>query len=91
MKTGSSSSFKFEYNINGVPVKYVNSVKDLGVEVNANLNSSSHCSAISKKASQRTSMIFRAFRSRDFKFLIHVFKVFVRPMLEMLPQFGLHI
>ena len=91
MKTGSSSSFKFEYNINGVPVKYINSVKDLGVEVNANLNFSSHCSAISKKASQRTSMILRAFRSRDFKFLIHVFKVFVRPMLEMLPQFGLHI
>ena len=82
MKIGSSSSFKFEYDINGVPVNYVNSVKDLGVEVDANLNFSSHCSAISKKASQRANMILRTFRSRDFKFLILVFKVFVRPMLE---------
>ena len=82
MKTGSSSSSRFEYDINGVPVKYVHSVKDLGVEIGANLNFSSHCSAFSKKASQRAIMILRAFRSRDFKFLIRVFKVFVRPILE---------
>ena len=82
MKTGSSSSSRFEYDINGVPVKFVNSVKDLGVEVDANLNFSSHCSAISKKASQRGNMIFRVFQSRDFKFLIRVFKIFVRSMLK---------
>ena len=82
MKTGSSSSSRFEYHINCVPVKYVNSVKDPGVEVDATLNFSSHCSAISKKASQRAYMILRAFQSRDFKFLIRVFKVLVRPMLE---------
>ena len=82
MKTGSSSSSRFEYDINDVSVKYVNSVKDLGVEVDADLNFSTHCSAISKKASQRANMILRAFRSRNSKFLIRVFKVLVRPMLE---------
>ena len=82
MKTGSSSFSRFEYDINGVPVKYVDSVKDIGLEVDANVNFSSHCSDISKKDSQRVNMILRAFLSRDFKFLIRVFKVFVCPMLE---------
>ena len=92
IKTGPSSSSRLEYDINGVPVKYANSVKDLGVEIDANSNFSAHCSAISKKASQRANTILRAFRSRDFELLIRVFKVFVRPMLEYaLPQFGLHI
>ena len=53
MKTGSSSSSKFEYDINGVSITYVYSVEDLEVEVDVDINFSTHCSPISKKASQR--------------------------------------
>ena len=81
MKIGSFSS-KFNYKINGITLSYVNLIKDLGIIVDTNLSYSTHCCAISKKASQRANMILRAFQTRNLDSLVTVFKTFVRPILE---------
>ena len=81
MKIGSFSS-KFNYKINGTTLSYVNSIKDLGIIVDTNLSYSTHCCAISKKASRRANMILRAFQTRNLDSLVTVFKTFVRPILE---------
>ena len=81
MKIGSLSS-KFNYKINGTTLSYVNSITDLGIIVDTNLSYSTHCCAISKKASQRANMIVRAFQTRNLDSLVTVFKTFVRLILE---------
>ena len=81
MKVRSFSS-KFNYKINSTTLSYVNSIKDLGVIVDTNLSYSTHCCAISKKASQRAKMILRPFQTRKLDSLVTVFKTFVRPILE---------
>ena len=81
MKIGSFSS-KFNYKISGATLSYVNSIKVLGIIVNTNLSYSTHCCAISKKASQRANMVLRAFQTRNLDSLVTVFKTFVWLKLE---------
>jgi len=66
-------SFASHYEINGFKLKYINLVKDLGVEFDTNLDFSVHCLDISKKASTRANMLLRAFHATDLHILIKVF------------------
>ena len=77
-----SFSSKFHYKIIGTTLSYVNSIKDLGIIVDTNLSYSTHCCAISKKASQRANVVLRAFQTRNLDSLVTAFKTFVRPILE---------
>jgi len=65
IKAGSFTS-QFDYEINRFKLKYGNLVKDLGVEIDANLNFSVHCLNISKKVLTRANMLLRAFHTADF-------------------------
>ena len=57
-------------------------MKDLGVTVDSNLNFSSHIAQIASKAFQRSNLFFRVFKCRDRDFLVAVFKIYIRPLVE---------
>ena len=56
--------------------------RDLGIFVSNNLMFSEHCSKIASKASQRIGLLLHAFVPRDLDFLIRMFKIYIRPILE---------
>lgn len=57
-------------------------MRDLGILVDPKLSFTSHCQYIAKKASMRINAIFRSFQTRETSFLIDMYKIFVRPILE---------
>lgn len=77
-----SRNFKHVYSINSISLPSVESVVDLGVIVDSNLRFSKQVDSIVCKASQRSSLILRCFRSRDPFLLCRAFVVYVRPLIE---------
>jgi hypothetical protein len=53
-----------------------------GVIICKNLNFSMHCNNIVAKAYSRIYLILKSFISRDRVFLVNMFKIYVRPLLE---------
>ena len=68
--------------IGKISVPETNTIKDLGVYISHNLNFSIHIDKIIAKANRMSALIFKSFKCRDTKFLVHMYEVFVRPMLE---------
>ena len=73
---------KRSYTFNGDDIPSVSSMKDLGVTVDNELNFSKHISQIAAKAFQRSNLFFRVFKCRDRDFLVAVFKIYIRPLVE---------
>jgi hypothetical protein len=83
MRFGSTSFENLpEYQVGGMPLEYVSEMRDLGILVCSNMKFSGHVESIVAKAYARIDLIFRAFLSRDLKFLSSMYTVYVRPMLE---------
>ena len=59
-----------------------NLVKDLGLLIDPALKFTNHILDLSKRARQRSSLIFRCFISHDSNILIRAFKTYIRPLLE---------
>ncbi len=57
-------------------------VKDLGVFVDSRLDFKSHINSVVHRASAISSSLFRSFRTHNHAFLVRLFNVFVRPLLE---------
>jgi hypothetical protein len=70
------------YSIDGNFLECVNEVVDLGVTLSQSAKTSGHCKLKSKKALQVVGHIFRSFRSRNQKFLLDMFRVYVRPIVD---------
>jgi hypothetical protein len=70
------------YIIGNFNLEYVDCVKDLGFVISSNNKFSEHCSMIATKALKISSHIFRCFRTRDSSFLLKMFDVYVRPVVE---------
>ena len=60
----------------------VNSVTDLGVEVDTKLKLAKHINRIVHKALNRSYLLARCFVSHDTETLVKAFKVYVRPLVE---------
>ena len=73
---------KRSYTFNGDDVPSVSSMKDSGITVDNELNFSKHISQIAARAFQRTNLFFRVFKCRDRDFLLAVFKIYIRPLVE---------
>ena len=58
------------------------SMRDLGVIVTDDLNSSLQCTSVAQKAFNMTNLFFRAFKCRDRNFLTSFFNMYIRPMVE---------
>ena len=70
------------YIINGVVLKFVDHVKDLGIYISKNLDFTYQCNYVGNFAYRKIHLIFRSFISRDASFMIKLFTVYVRPSLE---------
>jgi hypothetical protein len=70
------------YSIDGNPLVCENEVVDLGVTLSHTGKTSSHCTLKSQKGLQVVGHIFRSFRSRNQKFLLNMFRTYVRPIVD---------
>jgi hypothetical protein len=77
-----SKNQNFEYNVFGSNISASLFERDLGVLLSHNLKPHAHIAQITAKAYQKINLIFRFFETRDFKFLIKMYSVYVRPILE---------
>jgi hypothetical protein len=64
------------------PIPSVLKVRDLGVIIGPDLKFREHINAMCKKAGYLSASIYRTFVMRDRKFLVDMFKTYVRPILE---------
>ena len=70
------------YELGQVVLENCDSMRDLGVTIDPELKFSLHCATVAKKASIRMNCIFRSFEIRDTKFLLDMYKTYVRPTFE---------
>jgi hypothetical protein len=69
-------------SVDDVALNNVDLIRDLGVLVDSKLKFNAHIAKIVSTAKQRSSLIFRAFLTRESKFLIIAYKSFILPLLE---------
>src|SRR5579872_673237 len=69
-------------SVDNVVLNDVSKIRDLGVIVDSKLKFTAHMAKNVTTAKQSTSLLFRAFLSRDPKFLIVAYKSYILPLLE---------
>jgi hypothetical protein len=68
--------------INNMTLINTDLINDLGVEVDNDPSYHAHIVNIVGKATQRVGILFRAFVTRDLKFMRKAFITYIRPLLE---------
>ena len=68
--------------VDNVEIDTVKQVRDLGVIVDSKLKFSAHIAKIVSTAKQRSALLFRAFLTRDLKYLITAYKSYILPLVE---------
>ena len=71
-----------EYEINGSKIPSVNSIRDIGIEVDQTMKFSNQCKSIAQRANRLSNLFFLTFRSGDREFMLNFFRIYVRPILE---------
>ena len=69
-------------SVDNVDINDVQIIRDLGVIVDSKLKFTAHIAKVVSTAKQRTSLLFRAFLTREPKFLLIAFKSYILPLLE---------
>ena len=80
--TGKMYHCDVSYSLNDSPLSCVDCVNDLGVLIPSDLKFSSHCSKVASSAYSRACILLKGFVTNDKEWLVHAYKVFVRPILE---------
>jgi hypothetical protein len=70
------------YSLNDTELETVSNIRDLGIIVSQDLKPHLHIVKIVSQASVRACLIYRAFITRRHGFLLNMYKVFVRPIVE---------
>jgi hypothetical protein len=73
---------RYTYNIGGCLLKEVESEKDLGIIVAADMKSSEQCTQAYNKASRILGMIKRTIKNKEERTMVCLYKTLVRPHLE---------
>jgi hypothetical protein len=71
-----------EFYLNGVRIDRVDSVTDIGIQIQSNLKFTSHCCKLVKKVHFNIRNIFNTFRGHNVEFYVNMYKTYVRPILE---------
>ena len=77
-----SKNSKRVYNLNGVNINSVTSVKDLGIHVSNDLSWRLHCTEVTKLVSKVANVILRSFSTHCIDVYKKAFDVYVMPILE---------
>ena len=70
------------YNLNGVNISSVTSVKDLGIQVSNDLSWRLHCTEVTKRANKVANVILHSFSAHCIDVYMKAFEVYVMPILE---------
>ena len=70
------------YYVNGHPLNFENTVRDLGFLLDRKLTFSPHINLICKKALLTTRILFRGLHSTNAETLVNVYVTYIRPLLE---------
>ncbi len=70
------------YEIDNVSIPPVESIKDLGIHITTDLKPHVHVNKIFSAAMATSNLIFKCFETKDKRFLMNLFKTYVRPKLE---------
>ena len=76
------SRIDFTYYINGSAIDKVTHMCDVGIYVQSDLKSTVQCNNVIKRAHYKIKSIFNTFKFHDAKFYVHLYEVYVRPILE---------
>ena len=74
--------FESKYLLGAEIIERVNKMRDLGIVIQTNLCFTDQCSNIIKKAHHVIRHIFRTFKLHDKEFYVHLYKTYVRPIVE---------
>jgi hypothetical protein len=70
------------YKMGSFNLPVSDSAVDLGFTISNNLKTSLHCVNVTKKALNTAAHIFRCFKTRDVDFLLKMYEIYVRPIVE---------
>ncbi len=71
-----------KYHLSDTTLRDAQQIRDLGITMNPNFKFSTHCNIIAKKATQRSALLFRVFRTQHLPSLVRSYKAYVRPLIE---------
>ncbi|MCP4649779.1 MAG: hypothetical protein GY853_06825, partial [PVC group bacterium] len=71
-----------DYFLGLIKLNSQESLRDLGIQMSSSMKFSEHCSLIAAKATQRTSLLFRAFSTTKVQPYLQAYKAYMRPILE---------
>ena len=74
--------YDFRYSLNGVNIDKVDSVNDIGIQIQSNLKFTNHCNSLVKKGHFNIRNLFNTFKGHDVKFYVNIYKTYIRPILE---------
>ena len=69
-------------SVDDIKINNVQQIRDLGVIVDSKLKFTAHIAKIVSTAKQRTALLYRAFLTREQKFLIIAYKSYILPLVE---------
>ena len=81
MRLGHRNS-RYEYHMNGTPMKVTSCERDIGVYMHESLKPSAHIAEAVKKANKALGVLLRCLTFRDKFHFIHLYKTYVRCHLE---------
>lgn len=79
---GPKAETSVPYKLQCTSLKPVREVRDLGFYINTNLDFSSYCRTLVRKANYSIYTLFRLLRSKDPQVYLRVYKSYVRPIME---------
>ena len=71
-----------QFFINNTPIPQKNNVRDLGIILNNNLKWDPYINSIYSNSINLVYVIIKSFKSRNFKFYVNQYNLFIRPKLE---------
>lgn len=74
--------FCYDFMLSNKIIERVDQICDIGIYIQSNLKFTSHCNNVIKKAHYVIRNIFNTFKHHDISFYMHLYKVYVRPILE---------
>ena len=72
----------YHYMLDGHIIDEPNTVRDLGVIIDTDLNFQDHIRSIVQQASVRASVVRRSFKNTSVAFHVQMYKTFIRPLVE---------
>ena len=79
---GGSYNPKIDFSTENCNIPSVSEIPDLGILMSEDLKFSKYIDQIVAKATRRIGVFFNIFKCRDTKFLLSIFRVYIRPLLE---------